>query len=979
MTTAKEWLNKAENAANKKEWNIAVTCFLKAGDLFLLENDTYNYADCYSAAGFYAYAIKQYAKALNYFQISTKVWDEIDNVSNLIEDYINAGACCKAQFNFKGAINFYQKVIDLNENKKNVTKITPIQLMVTFNNIADVLIEKGDYEQATHWLQKALQNMQGVREENPDSLSHLYANLGNCYYYLGDYDEALNYQLAALRLRKQLPNDNAQKKYLLASIYTNIGACYQNKCDFKIALSFFEKITEILDETQQTDVLLLAQSQNNQGTSHEKLKAYDTALRCYKKAIEWAEKNQLPLSEMARFYHNLARCLREQQRYDEAVKYHQKALSLSEKSLGKYHPDVAHRYNEMALTYQQNKQKNTDVLRLYQKALKCLNPTFVNKNVLDNPILNLSLCSVRGLETLNGKARVLQQIIAYQEEGGDNRYRMAVNQTYQMADTVINKMRQGYATEGAKFMLAEKAQEVYEGAINNLYATTMSHQSLEQAFEYAEKNKALVLLTSIKDKFAQKMAGIPAKELDEIKKMTVDLRFFEQQLRKTAYQNFDEAMLEAWQQQYFDLKQRYEKLVLSWHQKYPKYYHLSYNTITEKTLAVQQQLQQHEALVSFFVGDNELFVFVLTNENIHCKRINKPNKLKAMVNTFIACAYDVCTEDFIDISSELFDLLILPIYSLIQHKKRLLVLPDADLYALPFEALINTQVPNYDALINRAINTDVFTNLPYLLQEFDVRYHYSASLWLYLKKQAPKTNKQVNSFFGLAPVLFNNKSQQKWKDNNQKHLFYQANKGANEWKSITKYSTPSDLLSTANEVKSIYEQFVAHNHEARALFFDEASKPMLKKYIGAYKYVLLSTHGVFNRQNADLSYMCLYKDAEKEDKIDDSRLYLSEAYGLQLQADLVVLSSCESGKGKLLQGEGMMGLNRGFLYAGSRNIVYALIKVPEKSSSQLTQYLFKTILTGEVDYSKALRAAKQQLVAENKIPAEWMGFVLIGT
>jgi CHAT domain-containing protein len=108
-------------------------------------------------------------------------------------------------------------------------------------------------------------------------------------------------------------------------------------------------------------------------------------------------------------------------------------------------------------------------------------------------------------------------------------------------------------------------------------------------------------------------------------------------------------------------------------------------------------------------------------------------------------------------------------------------------------------------------------------------------------------------------------------------------------------------------------------------------------------------------------------------------LYSNEIYNLDLKADLVVLSSCESGIGKLVKGEGMMALTRGFLYAGADNIITSLWKVYDKSTSILMKNFYKYVLEGE-SYSSALRKAKLEMISDPRTasPVNWSGFVLIG-
>lgn len=111
----------------------------------------------------------------------------------------------------------------------------------------------------------------------------------------------------------------------------------------------------------------------------------------------------------------------------------------------------------------------------------------------------------------------------------------------------------------------------------------------------------------------------------------------------------------------------------------------------------------------------------------------------------------------------------------------------------------------------------------------------------------------------------------------------------------------------------------------------------------------------------------------------DCILSMEETYQLDLRGtDLVVLSSCDSGIGRLVKGEGMMALNRGFLYAGASNVISTLFKVYDQPSSLLTQYLFEAILEGE-SYTFALRTAKMRLLQHKEASVKsWCGFVLFG-
>ena len=133
-----------------------------------------------------------------------------------------------------------------------------------------------------------------------------------------------------------------------------------------------------------------------------------------------------------------------------------------------------------------------------------------------------------------------------------------------------------------------------------------------------------------------------------------------------------------------------------------------------------------------------------------------------------------------------------------------------------------------------------------------------------------------------------------------------------------------------------------------------------------------------NEKNPKLSAI-LFSQPHERSASDDGILYLNETYALDLKANLVVLSSCESGLGTLVQGEGMMALTRGLFYAGAKNIVFSLWKVSDKQTYLLMDEFYRQMLSGK-SYASSLRQAKLKMIAskESSFPSKWSGFVLIG-
>ena len=186
-----------------------------------------------------------------------------------------------------------------------------------------------------------------------------------------------------------------------------------------------------------------------------------------------------------------------------------------------------------------------------------------------------------------------------------------------------------------------------------------------------------------------------------------------------------------------------------------------------------------------------------------------------------------------------------------------------------------------------------------------------------------------------------------------------------------------ELIYSKHEVHNISLLFQKEGISAQTLFHGTASKTNFLKYLGNHKYVHVAAHGLLNKTEPNLSGIIFHPEKGETFK-ENAVFHISDAYHLDLKTDLMVLSSCESGIGNLVKGEGMMTINRGFLYAGVSNIVFTLFKVYDRPSFELTQIFYQDIVAGK-NYAQALRKAKLHLIEQKKsTPLSWAGFVLIG-
>ena len=182
------------------------------------------------------------------------------------------------------------------------------------------------------------------------------------------------------------------------------------------------------------------------------------------------------------------------------------------------------------------------------------------------------------------------------------------------------------------------------------------------------------------------------------------------------------------------------------------------------------------------------------------------------------------------------------------------------------------------------------------------------------------------------------------------------------------------------EIKSIIRLFKKSGGKADGYFHTEANETSFKEKTDGYKYVHIASHSFTNDKYPALSGIAFSQPDSADNCEEDGILYSGESYNLNLSnTDLVVLSSCKSGLGKLIKGEGFLSLSRGFLYSGVPNIVFSLWNVKDGPTKDLMVHFYKQILKGK-SYPEALRQAKLKLMGGKKTaaPQYWAAWVFIG-
>ncbi len=875
-------------------------------------------------------------------------------------------------------IFFDQKSLD---TRLKIEGINPEIIARSYNNLGFSYGRMEDHNRQFIYLQKALSICQEIYPNLRDHVTEIYDNLSNYHLTLKEYDKAIEHQKIALNIRKETLGES---HYLVCQSYINLGECYKEKGEVEKGLEYqkmgLEGFKAILPENHTT----LGSSFWNIAHSYNVLENWDLAIDYLEKSWKTYEKTYVGTHiSKAGILDEWAKALIGQSKTEEAMQKIQQALLQLLKV-------------ESATT--------EDIRFIY-------------------PITSFKNYSVTLIDTLKTKAQLW---VSYAEKisHNDKDLELAVSH-YLSASKVIDAKRQSYKTEKSK-LLHKHLSVIYEEGIETMFRiekmSDIDH-IWESAFLFAEKAKATVLLSIMNDVSAKLKAQLPAELLSKERKLKGRLTFLDKFIQKYKEDESKQQLLKKYKEEFFEYQQIYLQFLQQLEIDYPDYYQLKYNTKTVTPIDLQSTLDENQALISYFVSQKSIYIFVVTPDEFEVEELEKPNGFEEMIEQFLEAIHLHNQSIYLQLAHELYELLIAPVelhwynpLSLLveeesnEAKQHLIIIPHAELSYVPFEALIS------EKLKVKRDEKVAYQNAHYLVQEYEISYHYSATLWQYAQANKGGKAETEQGFVGFAPIYQSEKANVK----TQETLTAVANdfrSWATRSEALRSDGAWTPLPHSKEEAENIAALFEQKGLDASTYLYEKATKEEFQEAVGKARYLLVAAHGVVNDEKTALSGLVFYPDTVNGGRwtadggrqtVDGSRvsneehrtlnhehrtlnseyqisnpqsdciLSMEETYPLNINADLVVLSSCESGIGKLHKGEGMMAVNRGFLAAGAKNVISTLFKVYDKPSSLLTQYLFEGILEGD-SYRMALRKAKLKLMElEGVSPKSWCGFVLIG-
>ena len=292
-------------------------------------------------------------------------------------------------------------------------------------------------------------------------------------------------------------------------------------------------------------------------------------------------------------------------------------------------------------------------------------------------------------------------------------------------------------------------------------------------------------------------------------------------------------------------------------------------------------------------------------------------------------------------ASALYDALIEPVADTLRDRERVWIVPDGVLFEIPFEVLLAEEVGDRPD----------WRRAPYLARDHRIGYAPSVNLLLALRQRPPA---------GTGALLA---------------------LGDPDFGSLALRAGTTEALPPLPQSRTEVEALTDLRGEATVtLLGDAATEGRLREALAAGQpsIVHLATHGLVDREEPSQTSVALARDPDTR---EDGYLYTLEILALPLDAELVVLSACDTGRGKLERGEGTIGLTRSFLAAGARRVVASLWPVADASTSRLMRTFYEELLDEGRAPDEALARARAALWAERDTahPYYWAPFVLMGS
>jgi CHAT domain-containing protein/tetratricopeptide (TPR) repeat protein len=874
-------------------------------------------AQTLSGMGWTYYSIGDLQKALDCYNQALPIRGELNDLRGQAQTLTTIGQIYKSLGEPQRASEHYNQSLPLAREVGD-----KVQEAFAINNFALLYIDVAEYQRALSYVDQALPLWRetGNRYGEADALN----SAGIVYEELGDFDKALEYFDRALKAWRHLGNQLGEADELnnLGILYTSMGQLQDSPALLQKALEVLTKALAIRRTSGQllgeTDTLV------NLGLAYEYLGKGDMALDYFKQVLRIDPKSPTAL-------HNIGLNLYSHLEYRAALEYFRRALEI---------------FRERG-----NRTGEAETLRMIAAAQANLG------NISE--ALSNSRAALDIIDTLWAKITDSDVRISYR----------AVTRDYyvQLIDLLFrqHELNPAAGTDVVALEINERARA--RGLLDLLLEPRVEIRS-DLAPGLLEREHTLQRQLSAKEQYRLRLLNDKSAEAERLA-VEDDIR---------------------------SLSNEYQETRASIRTNDPRYAALAQPASLSLQEIQQTVLDGDTILLEYCLGESRSFLWAVTKTSISSYLL--PSRREIEMGT--RRVYDLLTQrnnhpgsetpeqrvtrvgradtEFNQASSALSQMLLGPLVTQLR-RKRLVFVTDGILQYVPFSAL-----PEPRAINGPASRPDETRPQP-LIVEHEIVNLASASVLAVLRNESKSRKSAPGSVAVIADPVFSQEDPRLEARMRENVSQLQQVSSAVDNVSRTQFSDGESKSSTFARLRFSGEeakQIIAFAPPATSLKlsdFDANRDTVMTANLDQYHILHFATHGLLNGQRPELSGLVLSLVDVKGQR-RDGFLGLHEIYNLRLNADLVVLSGCQTALGKDVRGEGLIGLTRGFMYAGASRVIASLWGVDDRATAELMKRFYRGMLSQRMRPAAALKAAQTELRAERgwQAPYYWAAFTLEG-
>lgn len=867
---------------------------------------------------------------------------------------------------------------------------------ISIANLGEINYSKGNLVKASDFLKQALAAWREVGDRNGEARTHLF--IGYIAGGLGQPDKAADEFSQALALYRATGDKSGE-----GSALTALGLVHSSRREEEQAIRLHREagqIFRVIGDRQNEAITL-----NALGQVYENLSNYETALENCREALKlFTERGTLDFAAISLF--KIAQIYRRSGNDAEALRYFQECLRISRAS--KKQRTEANALTEMIAIYaaQGNRARTlaqySEILKFYARigdergratALNNLGDFLLRAGVDNLKALAayrqaLSLSERVGdpgllVATLYGIARASLKVGALDEALAN----------IKRSITIIEARREQVASPDFRISFFAGVNRHYELAIEILMQLDRQRPGQEYATEALlmnEQARARSLVDTLNQAGPVLREGAAIEVLQRERELQNLLRAHAQYRMELSLSHRSQAECDEVDRELDKLKTEYQEIESQLRIEKPALQNLlSPPRLTLQD--IQSQLGDRQTLLlEYALGDERSYLWCVTVDSVHSYELPARKILeesgrelyqllttRAAVNDKTAEVYqaNVAAADaqYSQQAFRLSRMLLGPVADQLGNN-RLLIVSGGVLQYIPFDAL-----PTPDGSVG---DSAVAPDRPTLVADHEVITLPSISTLAAIRQQPHKPAATEKLVAVLADPVFS-------RQDDRVNVAPSENRIA-----LAKPNAPAPMLrdfagtlsdgsvarlAHASDEADAIQAVTPRGTSMIAKGFAANREAAMSSQVGEYRIIHFATHGFLNSEHPELSGIVLSMVAPNGEQTN-GLMPLSDIYNLNLSADLVVLSACETGLGKDVKGEGLVGLTRGFMSAGSKSVVASLWKVDDRATAALMSNFYKFMLQDGMTPSAALRAAKLKVREEQawRAPYFWAGFTLQG-